>query len=333
MHTQTATTRRRVLAVLGAALGAGPMLPAAAQGTYPNRVVKIIVPFVAGGGTDSIARPLAEALSKRLGQTVIIENKAGAGGNIGTDFVAKAPPDGYTLLLTPPAPITQSVALYTKLPYNPATDLTLVSDLATARGVLVVNPSLPVKNFKELIEYAKANPDKVTMGSWGAGTQPHLIENFMERTYGTKIVHVPYKGEGPMMTDLLGGQIAMSSIGALAAKQHLASGKLRALGVIGPKRAAVLPDVPTLAEQGYKDDIFVITAPFSMLAPAKTPPAIVERLGNEVSAIMKSPEMVKQVESLGMEVVGSNAAEANAAYKQRLPVLVKLVRDTGTTLD
>lgn len=328
----TTSTRRFFLATAAAtmALACGAT---AAQDAYPSRMIRIVVPFPAGGGTDNLARPLAEGLAKRLGQTVIIENKAGAGGNLGTDFVAKSPPDGYTLLLTPPAPIMQAIALYKKLPYNPQTDFRLVSDIAQSRAVCAVGASLPVKSFKELIDYAKANPGKLTMGSWGAGTQPHQVQVYMDKTYGTQTLHVPYKGEAQMLNDLIGGQIAMTCGSVTAIKQHVATGKLRVIGAIGPNRAAGMPDVPTLGEQGYRDEIYTLTGPFSLLAPAKTPQAIVDRLGKEVSAIVKSPEMTKAILDMGMEVIGNLPAEADAGYKARLPATLKSIRDTGVTLD
>jgi tripartite-type tricarboxylate transporter receptor subunit TctC len=271
---------RRTFAALTAGLALAALAaPAFAQQAWPTKVIRIVVPLPPGGATDAIARPLAEGLGKRLGQTVIVENKGGAGGNLGTDFVAKAPADGYTLLLTPPAPIAQAMALYKKLPYNPQTDFAFVSDIAQPRVVCVVAASLPVKNFVELVAWAKAHPGQLTIGSWGNGTQPHIVQSFMDQSLGTDTLHVPYKGEGPLLTDLVGGQVLMTCGTVTVLKPHLAAGKLRALATIGPNRAAGLPEVPTFAESGYPQDVLKLTGPFALLAPAKTPPEIVERLG------------------------------------------------------
>ena len=329
----TQNSRRRLLAALGAAPWALAASPSRAADAYPSRPVRVVVPFAAGGGADVLARPIAEALSRRMGQPFIVDNRPGVGGNLGTDAVAKAVPDGYTLLLTPPAPIAQAVALYRKLPYDPQTDLVMLSDLATARVACVVNASMPVRTFPELLAWAKANPGKLTIGSWGPGTQPHMVQAFLDKTFGTQTIHVPYKGEGPLVTDLVGGQI-LSTCGSITTLgPYLAAGKLRPLATIGPTRAASLRDVPTFAEIGYPHDVLQLTGPIVMAAPAKTPPAIVEQLGREIVAVVRSPEIVKRIEDMGMEPGGNTPAEAAAGYKARQPVLTKAVRDTGVTLD
>ncbi len=334
--TQAATplrSRRRLLAALGTAPWALGAAPSRAADAYPSRPVRIIVPFAAGGGADVLARPIAEALSRRMGQPFIVDNRPGVGGNLGTDAVAKAAPDGYTLLLTPPAPIAQAVALYRKLPYDPQTDLVLLSDVAMARVACVVNASMPVRSFQELLAWSKANPMKLTIGSWGPGSQPHIVQVFMDKTFGTQTIHVPYKGEGPLVTDLVGGQILMTCGSITTLAPHIASGKLRALATIGPTRAAALRDVPTFAEIGYPHEVLQLTGPYAMAAPAKTPPAIVERLGREIVAVMRAPEMVRRIEEMGMEAGGNTPAESAAGYRARQPVLTRAIRDTGVTLD
>jgi tripartite-type tricarboxylate transporter receptor subunit TctC len=308
-------------------------LPSRAESGWPKQMVRIVVPLAAGGAADALARPLAEGLAKRLGQTVIVDNKPGVGGNLGTDFVAKSPADGYTLLLTPPAPIAQAVALYKKLPYDPRQDLVQISDIAQARVACAVNAALPAKSFGEFLAYAKAHPDKLAVGSWGAGSQPHIIQSFMDLNFGTQTLHVPYKGEAPLLTDLLGGQIGMTCASVSSLKPHLASGKLRALATVGPTRATALPEVPTFAEAGYKQDVFQLTGPYTLLAPAKTPQEIVDKIGQEVRALLRSPEILRQLDNLGVEPIGNTPAEAAAAYRARLPVVVKAIRDTGATLD
>jgi tripartite-type tricarboxylate transporter receptor subunit TctC len=224
--------RRRAMRIACAALALLPVLPARAlaQGEYPTKPIRLVVPYPAGGLTDTLARQVAEGLSKRLGQTVVVENKGGAGGIIGTDFVAKSAPDGYTLLMTIPGPITANIALYKKLPYDPRTELRPISDIATARTVLTVNSTVPVKTVAELLAYAKKEPGKLRMGSWGPGTQPHTIQAYMDKTYGVDILHVPYRGEGPMVSDLLAGQVNLTIGSVTTLRQHIAMGKLRPLG-------------------------------------------------------------------------------------------------------
>ncbi len=322
----------------GPAMGAAialTMLPAAshADGAYPDKPVRLVVAYAAGGLTDILARALAQGLSQKLGQAVVVENKGGAGGIIGTSMVAKAAPDGYTLLLSTPAPITANIALYKKLPYDPRTELRPVSDIALARTVLAVNPSVPAKTVAELIAYGKKNPGALRMGSWGPGTVPHTIQTYMAKTYGMDIVHVPYKGESPMTTDLLAGQINVTVGTVTTLQPYFASGKLRPLAVTGPYRAKRLPNVPTFTEAGYAEQAYQFVQPMTLLAPAKTPQAIVDRLGKEVAGLVRSEPLNAQIEGMGAEPVGNLPAQAEAAYKTLLPVMLKLTADTGVTLD
>ncbi len=295
--------------------------------------MRIIVQYQAGGSADALARLVGEGLSKRLGQPVLVENRSGAGGIIGTDYVAKSPPDGYTLLLTVPGPITANLALYRKLPYDPRTELRMVSDIARTRTVMAVHPSVPAKNFKELVAAIKAAPGKYAMGSWGPGTQPHQAQVFMDKAYGLQTVHVAYKGEAPMSVDLMGGVIQMTIGSVTTLQPQIAAGKLRAIAMAGPNRSRMLPDVPTFAEQGFKDDIYMVTAPTSLMAPAKTPDAIVERLGRDVAAVVREPEVQRRIEEMGAEPIGNTPAEATAAYQAFLPISLKLTQATGVTLD
>ena len=332
MKHSTPPRRRWATHVACAALSLLP-LASFAQGDYPSKPVRLVVPYPAGGLTDTLARQVAEGLSRRLGQPVVVENKGGAGGIIGTDFVAKSAPDGYTLLMTIPGPITANIALYKKLPYDPRTELRPVSDVAMARTVLTVNSVVPVKTVNELLAYAKKEPGKLRMGSWGPGTQPHTIQAYMDKTYGVDILHVPYRGEGPMVTDLLAGQVNLTIGSVTTLRQYIAGGKLRALAVAGTTRARALPDVPTFAEAGYGDAAYKIVGPTTLLAPARTPDAVIERLGREVAALVKTPEMQAKIEEMGAEPLGNTPAEAERAYKAYLPVVLKLTADTGVTLD
>ncbi|AGU51877.1 putative Bug-like extracytoplasmic solute binding receptor, TTT family [Variovorax paradoxus B4] len=319
---------------MGAALAlAAGAAAAATEAPFPSKPVRIIVQYQAGGSTDILARLLAEGLSKRLGQPVVVENRSGAGGIIGTDYVAKSPPDGYTLLLTVPGPVTANLVLYSKLPYDPRTDLRMVSDIATTRTVLAVHPSVQATDFKSLIATVKATPGKYSMGSWGPGTQPQQVQVYMDKAYGLQTMHVPYKGESPMAIDLIGGVIQMT-VGSITTLQpYIKAGKLRPLAVAGTRRARALPDVPTFAEQGYPDEVYAMTGPTSLMAPAKTPDAVIERLGREVSAVVRQPEVSRRIEELGAEPVGNLPPEATAAYKAFLPVTLKLTQATGVKLD
>ena len=329
-----AIRRRHLLQMALGAVATGTLpSPSLAQTGYPERPVKLVVPFPAGGAGDTLARTLADSLSQRLGQPVVVDNRPGVGGNLGTDFVAKSAPDGHTLLLASPISVTQAVALYKRLPYNPVTDLSMVSDIALPRVVLVVNANVAASDIRQLLALAKAQPDKLSMGSWGAGTQPHIVQTHFEKAYGAPILHVPYKGEAPMINDLLGGQINMTCATVTATRAHIATGKLRALGVIGIHRSSALPTVPTFAESGYKDEVFQATAPFSLMVPARTPSPVIERLGREFVAMLQMPDIRQRVEAMGMEPMGTSPEVATAAYKARFPVLVQSVRETGVTLD
>jgi tripartite-type tricarboxylate transporter receptor subunit TctC len=323
----TLSKRRLLLCALAAFAAAG------ARAEFPSKPLRIVVQYQAGGSSDILARLIAEGLSKRLGQPVVVENRSGAGGIIGTDYVAKSAPDGHTLLLTVPGPVTANIVLYGKLPYDPRTDLRMVSDIATTRTVLAVHPSVPAKDVAGLIAVLKAAPGKYAMGSWGPGTQPHQIQVYMDRAYGLRTLHVPYKGESPMAIDLIGGVIQLT-VGSIATLQpYIAAGKLRALAVAGPRRAKALPEVPTFAEQGFADEVYALTGPTSLMAPAKTPDAVVERLGREVAAVVHQPEVARRIEELGAEPVGNLPAEASAAYRAFLPVTLRLTQATGVKLD
>ncbi|SOY72786.1 Bug family tripartite tricarboxylate transporter substrate binding protein [Cupriavidus taiwanensis] len=324
---------RGALPWLGVAALAVAPVAAPAQGAYPAKPIHLIVAYPPGGLTDTLARAVGDGLSRQLGKTVVVENKGGAGGIIGTDYVAKAAPDGYTLLMTIPGPITSNLALYKKLPYDPRTDLRAVSDIATARTVLAVNSSVPARTVAELLAYAGAAPGKLRMGSWGAGTQPHTIQTYFARQYQVDMLHVPYRGEGPMVTDLLAGQVNVTVGSVTALKQHFATGKLRPLAVTGTRRAQALPEVPTFTEAGYADEPFRLTGPITLMAPAKTPQDIVDRLGRETASLVASADMRRRIADLGAEPLGTTPAQAEAAYKAYLPVVLKLTADTGVTLD
>ncbi|AOY92601.1 ABC transporter substrate-binding protein [Cupriavidus sp. USMAA2-4] len=328
--------RRRALLALalgGITLGTASTAAEAQAGGYPAKPIRIVVPYPAGGGTDIVARALGEKLSKRLGQPIIVDNKGGASGIIGTDAVAKAAPDGYTLLVT----LTQSVLtnqfLYAKLPYDPRKDLTLINVLADAQLVLVTTPALPVRNARELGEYGRSHRGKVGYASWGVGSYAHLAGAYFSRQMQADMVHVPYKGEAPMLQDLMGGQVQFGVASLLTAKPYIQNGKLKALAVTGDSRNAGLPEVPTFAESGLPDNAFKTMGWIGLLAPMGTPPAVVAKLDEEVRAVLQQPDMQTRLTSLGLRPLGTTPKESQALYARDWPVLKQLVADSGARLD
>jgi tripartite-type tricarboxylate transporter receptor subunit TctC len=321
------STRIRT-AILGLALAA--CAPLAAAQSFPSKPISFVVPFPPGGTTDVLARALAQDLAKSLGQPVIVENKAGAGATIGADYVAKAKPDGHTLLM---GAVHHAIAssVYKNLPYDFQKNLTPVTMVALVPNLLVVNPQVPAKNVKELVALAKASPGKMTYGSNGMGTAQHLIGAQFEQNAGVSLVHVPYKGSGPLSTDLLGGQINMTFDTITPVLQHVRSGKLRALAVTTAKRSPALPDVPTLDESGLKG--FNIGTWFGVLAPAGTPPEIVTRLNTEVNRILQTPEFRKRMDDIGAEAIGNTPAQMASQIKTDTERFAKLVKDANVTLE
>jgi tripartite-type tricarboxylate transporter receptor subunit TctC len=302
-----------------------------AEPGYPSKPIRLIVPFAPGGSTDVLARLLAEALRPELGQPVIVENKAGAGGNIGGDFVAKAPPDGYTLLIAAAGPTVINPSLYARMPYDPAKDLRPVSLLIQEPNLMAVNPKIPAKTVAEFIAYAKSRPTEISFGSPGNGSPAHLAGEWFNQLTGTTMVHVPYKGTGPALNDLIAGQIAMMIDNMPAMWPHVQAGKLRALAVSTDKRAAAAPDVPTIAESGVKG--FAFGAWKGLMVPAATPPDIVERLHAAATKALAKPDFRKRLIELGAEPVGNTPAQFAAVIKNETASWAALVKSTGTKLD
>jgi tripartite-type tricarboxylate transporter receptor subunit TctC len=324
------STRR---ACLGA-LAAFALAPGVHAQAWPARPIQIVVPFPPGGATDTTARILAEKLAPRLGQPVIVENKAGASGVMGTGAVAKAAPDGYTLVVSPSTSLLINQFLFKKLPYSPQRDLVMVSQLMPAPVVLLVHPSVPASNAAELSKYLAANHGKLSYGSWGNGSLGHLSMAEMSRIFDADMHHVPYKGEAPMLQDLLGGQIQVAFASAQMAKAFLDNGKLKAIGVTGEQRMRALPQVPTLQEQGWKQDIFRITGWIGLAAPAATPKPVVNRLAEELRRICEQPDVRARIVALiGTEPVARGPEEFAAIYKQEYPVWERVVKASGATLD
>jgi tripartite-type tricarboxylate transporter receptor subunit TctC len=312
------------------ALSAGTAVQAQA---YPTKPIRLVVPFAAGGGTDVLARVVGEKMSAGLGQPVIIDNKPGAAGLIGTDMVAKAAPDGYTIVLSLSNALLTAPFLYEKMSYDPQRDLTMVYQVAMGPLVLVVHPSVPVKTGPELLKYVSANKSKVAYGSYGVGAYPHLAGAHMSLTQQADMNHVAYKGEAPMITDLIGGQIQMAYASALVAKPHIESGKLKAIGVTGERRMSTLPDVPTLVEQGMKDEAYRLTGWLAIAAPAGTPKPVVQRIADEVRKATQQPDVQQKVAAMGFELKDSSPEAFAAAYKKERPVWERLIKQSGAKLE
>ncbi|WP_062363106.1 tripartite tricarboxylate transporter substrate binding protein [Variovorax paradoxus] len=318
--------RRRALAGTAlAALGLCIAPWATAQEPWPAKPISLVVPFPSGGTTDVLARTLADALSKALGQPVIVESKPGAGATLGADYVAKARPDGYTLLMGA-VHHTIATSVYKKLPYDFQKDFAPITTVAMVPNVLVVNASLtPAKSVAELVALAKASPKELAYGSNGNGTAQHLIGTQFQASTGVKLLHVPYKGSGPLTTDLLGGQVDMSFDTITPVLQHIKGGKLRALAVTTAKRSAVLPEVPTLEEAGLKG--FDIGTWFGVLAPAGTPKDITAKLHIEMARIIKSPEFAERMRAIGADPIGDSSAEMAARIREETAKFARLVKE------
>jgi len=325
---------RRALLCAAASVATLCALPAAnAQTAYPNKPIRMVVPFAAGGATDVLARVIGQKMSAGLGQPVIIDNKPGAAGIIGTDAVAKSAPDGYTIVLGLSNSLMTNEFLYEKLPYDTQRDLTLVYQIAMAPLVLVVHPSVPVKTGPELLKYVTANKGKVAYGSYGVGAYPHLAGAHMSLATQSDMNHVAYKGEAPMMQDLIGGQIQMAYASALVAKPHIDSGKIRAIGVSGERRMSTLPNVPTLAEQGLKDEAYRVTGWLAIAAPAKTPKPIVDRIAEEVRKATQQPDVRERVAAMGFEIKDSSPELFATAWKAERPVWERLINQSVAKLE
>ena len=320
--------RRRVIQAIGLAVAMSG--GAAMAQAWPSKPVSLIVPFPPGGTTDVLARALADKLTLSLGQTVIVESKPGAGATIGADYVAKAKPDGYTLLVGAVHHTIASI-VYKKLPYDFQKDLAPITTIALVPNVLVVNANTPAKNVAELVALAKAKPGQYNYGSNGNGTAQHLIGTQFQNLTGTDLVHVPYKGSGPLATDLLGGQINMSFDTVTPVLQHIKSGKLRALAVTTAKRSSALPDVPTLEEAGLKG--FDIGTWFGVLAPVATPKDVLARLSAEMVKVIQSPDFRKRMEEIGAEPIGNSAEQMAQQIRGETEKFAKLVKEAKVTID
>jgi tripartite-type tricarboxylate transporter receptor subunit TctC len=322
--------RRDLLKALAAA-AAATSWPALAQAPWPSRPIRYIVPFAPGGTTDILARVVGEKLAVALGQPVVIENKPGQGGSAGAAELARAAPDGYTIGGGTISSHAINATLYDKLPYDPATSFAPITLYATQPNVLLVHPSVPAASVKEFVALLKANPDKYSFGSAGNGTSQHISGELFKTLAGVKMQHIPYRGSGQMMPELLGGTLPVAFDNIATAIPHMKTGKLRALAVTTTQRSGVAPDVPTMVEAGLPG--YELSSWQAVFAPAGTPKPVVDRLYAEIGRILKMPDVAKRLGDLGLDLSGMSPAELAAVIKADVPRLGKVVRDSGAKAD
>jgi tripartite-type tricarboxylate transporter receptor subunit TctC len=303
-------------------------LPAGAQTQpWPSKPIKLVVPYAPGGTTDVVARMVAEYLGKQLGQNIIVDNKPGKGAMVGTAIVAKAPPDGYTLLMSVISGLSISPTLYGGGDFDPMGDFIHVSIASRNPSVLVVNPSFEAKTFREYVAYAKANPGKLTYATSGAGSSNHLLGARLEQVISAGLVHVPYRGAGPAMIDTIAGNVPSMFDSLPSAAPHIKAGKVRALAVSSEVRSPAFPDVPTMKESGYPD--LISYSWFGISVPAKTPAAIVDRLAAEMQAVLKEPAVIKRWEEIGAESSTMTPAEVTKFIQSEIDKWVPVVKASG----
>ena len=319
------TSTRPLLLSLAAVL----LLPAAApaQDAWPSRPLRMVAPFPPGGTTDVLGRIIAQRLSDALGRQVLVENRPGAGGNLGNEFAARLPPDGYNILLSSSAQLVTNVHLYKRLGFDPLNDFSPVSQVASSGQVLVVHPSIPVKTVQQLVAIARAKPDSLNFGSGGRGTPAHVAGEVFQVATGTKLVHVPYKGGGLAVVDLVAGQIDMVLSDMAPAVPQVKAGKLRALAVTSERRSPALPDVPTLVEAGIKGSIPDVW--WVLMTPRGTAPAVVARLNAEVGTMMKSPELQERFAQLGITPLHSTPERVTELIRLETPAIGKALKAAG----
>ena len=301
-------------------------MAAQAEDVYPSRVIRIVVPYAAGGATDFIARTVGERLTKAMGQPVVVDNKAGAAGAIGAAEVARSKPDGYTLLLTITDSQINNTALYKTLTYDPQKDFVGITQIVRSPALISTPPGTHIKNMADL-KVKTASGAKLSYGSWGIGGLGHLAGESLNRSLNAGMVHVPQRGEGPVVTDLLTGTIDVGLSSVASAMQHVQAGKIVPLAVLGQQRSTTLPNVPTMAELGFKDPLYDSNVWIGMLAPAKTPQAVVDRLAKEVRAAVGSPEISQLFVSRGFELMNTTPQQFADNYRSEFGVITQRIRD------
>lgn len=317
-------------AIASIAIGAVAAL-ATAQTSYPSKSIRIVVPFPAGGTTDILARAVAQRLTETMGQSVVVDNRAGAGGNIGADLVAKSAPDGYTLLMGTVGTHAINASLYAKMPYDHVRDFSPVILVAGVPNVLVINPTLPVNSVQELIAYGKANPGKLNFASSGNGTSIHLAAELFKTMTSVQMTHVPYKGSAPAVVDLVGGQVQLMFDNLPSALPQIKAGRLKALAVTSAQRSAALPDVPTVAETGLAG--FEASSWFGLLAPAGTPKDVIAKLNGEVAKWLATPEAKDKLAAQGAIPAGLSPDDFTRHIASETVKWQKVVRDSGAKID
>jgi len=316
--------QKNIIGTLFFTAAAAVTVQAHAQG-YPNRTIRMVVTYVPGGATDILGRLTAQKLNERFGQPVVVENRAGGGGNIGADFVAKSEPDGYTIMIAG-VPHAIGMTLYSKLPYDFARDLAPIVNLAVFPSLIIVHPSLPVKSIKELIALAKARPGQLNYGGT-PGSPNHLAMELLNSQGAVKMVLISYKGTGQIVTDIVAGHVQIASMGFPAALPMVQAGRVRALAVTSAKRSELLPDVPPVGESGLPG--YDVTSWYGVFAPAGTPEPIVSRLATEIAAQFKSPDVIKRLSSLGAELAIKPPAELSAFVREEIAKWAKVVKASG----
>lgn len=309
---------------------AGSLASVAQAQEYPSRPIRVVVPFSAGGAVDGPMRVIGQEMSRRLGQQIIIDNKPGAGAMLGAEMVAKAAPDGYTLLLAS-GTVTISASLYTKLAFNPMEDLLPITLIGREPGVLVVHPAMPVKNYREFVAYVKERPGKIDYASSGNGSGQHLFAAKFASMAGIKMNHVPYKGSAQATNDVIAGHVQVSIPGLAAMVPHIRADKLRPLAVTGVARSPSLPDVPTMAEMGLTN--YAAYVWMGLLAPKGTPAPVVDRIRREVVAALDAPDVKAYMNKASIEIIGSTPAEFNTFYREEKDRWAKVIKESGATVD
>ncbi|HWI14589.1 MAG TPA: tripartite tricarboxylate transporter substrate binding protein [Burkholderiales bacterium] len=316
-------TYARLIALAAACLAAA----AATAQTYPTKSVRIVVGLAPGGTTDVVSRILAQRLGETWGQTVVVDNRPGASGMIGGDIVAKAPPDGYTLLVTPQTSVAVAPALYGKAPYDAARDFVTISLVGSTPLLMVVHPSFPPKTFREFVAVARQRGNTLTFGSGGIGSSPHMAGELISARLGVRMNHVPYKGENPALADTLGGQIPIMFGNLPVAVPHVNTGKLRALANTFSRRSPLAPSVPTIAESGFPD--FSIATWYGMLAPAGTPPELVARIQRDAARVVNQADTRERLVGMGVDIIASTPEEFSKFLREEIARYTKVVKDAG----
>lgn len=314
---------------LAAGLACMLAAPVFAQ-SFPNKPIRLVVPFAAGGPADVLGRVVSESMGRTLGQSILVDNKAGAAGTIGVDSVAKSAPDGYTMALVPVGNIAVNPSLMPNLPYKQS-DLAPIAMLATAENVLVVNASVPVKNLADLLKLANQKAGQLTYASPGAGSQAHLAGELLQLEANVKMIHVPYRGVSPAMTDLVGGQVTMMIAQVQSALPYIKSGKLHAIGVASPKRSPLLPDVPTIAEQGFPK--FEAISWYALMAPANTPRDVLNKLNQHTNTALAETTVKEKLAGLGMKATGGTPEQLSSAIQSESTRWADVIRKRNITVD